>query len=169
MGKYRNWISVFLAFSFLITALTGLVMEFVFKNHTIEELHVWAALLMVTVALLHIVINRMPFYNYLKNVKFSAIITIAMASFLLLFAFSVERGEGKKGMNPRFMAKAVTQASINSVAAIFHQSADEVIGKMRSQNMIVDSKDQILADVAKINKVREDDVLRFFINDFNEI
>ncbi len=71
--KNRNLTSIILGFSFVATAITGLLYFFGIKSQTIEVVHILFGLLFVIFCIIHIVYNFKSLSSYILNKKTSNI------------------------------------------------------------------------------------------------
>lgn len=81
----KPWISPFMACSFLIIAVSGILMFFHVKTGALIILHEWIGLFFIVAAVLHIVLNWRAFLSYLMDRKAAVSIIAALTlSFLLM-------------------------------------------------------------------------------------
>ena len=96
----RSWISPFIAFSFLVISVTGILMLCHFKGHPISGLHQWMGVVFVVAGVLHLALNWKGFLSCFKN-KQSLFAVVLLVALVLLFTIGgmsgPERGAGYGG------------------------------------------------------------------------
>ncbi|MGD9209494.1 MAG: DUF4405 domain-containing protein [Desulfobacteraceae bacterium] len=83
----RTWISPFVALSFLIVSLTGLLMFMHVRNHVLNSLHEWMGILFVITGIFHLIVNWSVFLSYFRK-KEGAIAIVVVLLFSIIFTFS---------------------------------------------------------------------------------
>ncbi len=82
----RTWVSPFVAFSFIILSITGILMLLHVKSGGIVGLHEWIGVFFVIVGALHLVLNWPAFLScFRKKQGAVAVIVVLVISLLLLF------------------------------------------------------------------------------------
>jgi len=98
----RSWISPFIALSFLVISVTGLMMLFHIKGHAISYLHQWMGIIFVIAGVLHLACNWKGFLTFFKNKTQSAFAIILVIALMVLFGLSGSySGEWSKGYGGR--------------------------------------------------------------------
>lgn len=160
----RKWISLVLMCCFLTVSITGIIFEFFFKTHSLEEVHVFAGLLMVAVGVWHLINNWAPFRNYLKSIRTVFVIALIFISAVLV----IGRGEGEKerqrGINPRMVMNKVSQARLQTAAELFNKVPEQVVGQMKANNLQVDSADLSLIEIARVNHISANELMHYFVD-----
>lgn len=85
----KSWISPFLACSFLIIAVSGILMFFHVKTGALKILHEWIGLFFVMAAVLHIMLNWKVFLSYLMDRRAAVSIIAALSISLLLMVTGI--------------------------------------------------------------------------------
>ena len=81
----KNWVSPFVALSFLIISVTGILMLLHVKSHAVSVLHEWMGLIFVIAGALHLILNWKAFLSCFleKKSSFAVILVLVLASLLL--------------------------------------------------------------------------------------
>lgn len=89
----KSWVSPFVAFSFLVISVTGILMLCHFKGHAISNLHEWMGVIFVVAGVLHLVLNWKGFLLCFKNKQSVFAILLVAALVLLLMISGMTGGE----------------------------------------------------------------------------
>jgi len=82
----RTWISPFVAVSFFILSITGVMMLLHVKGGGIANLHEWIGVFFVIAGVLHLILNWKAFLSCFQNKQSAvAVIVVLVISSLLLF------------------------------------------------------------------------------------
>ena len=83
----RTWVHTFVAFSFLVLSVTGILMLLHIKSSALVNLHQWIGVVFVAGAILHLSLNWSTLLSFLKHKQsVVAIVTVAIISLVLLFS-----------------------------------------------------------------------------------
>ena len=93
----RTWISPFVAVSFIVLAITGILMLLHVKGGGIASLHEWIGVFFVITGVLHLILNWSALLSCFRS-KQSAVAVIAVLVISSLFLFGGIFGdEGRHG------------------------------------------------------------------------
>jgi hypothetical protein len=93
----KTWISPFIGCSFLIIAISGVLMFFHVKTHSLVTLHEWMGLIFVLTATLHLILNWKKLISYLS--KRMAALSLVVVLFIAFFLIALG-GFKDSGQNP---------------------------------------------------------------------
>ena len=97
----RRWISPFVAVSFIILSISGILMLLHVKNGGIVNLHEWIGIFFVAAGALHLILNWPAFLACFRNKQSAvAVIVVLVISSLLLFG-GMFGNEGRHGFPER--------------------------------------------------------------------
>jgi len=82
----RTWVSPFVAFSFLVMAVTGILMLLHFKGHAISSLHEWMGVIFVIGGVLHVILNWNGFLSCFQSKQslFAILLVVALSLLLMI-------------------------------------------------------------------------------------
>lgn len=158
MSTYRRLVTSSVGFSFVVVGVTGVIFKLFFKNHALEEIHGWLGLAMVAAALFHIVQNWRSLRRHLRDVRVYALL-VPIAVVCLVFA---RPNEPARGVNPRRVMRALTQANANDVARTFHKDISRVLASMKADGMGDGSADDTIEQLAQKNQQPPEKILSYF-------
>ena len=150
MEKFRKYVTTGVGFAFLVVGTTGVIFKLFFKNHTLEEIHGWAGLWLVTFVIFHIVQNGKPLARYLKNPRVYWV-AVPLIAIIVSEAFNPENRE-KRGPNPRQVVHRLADGHLRDVAKVFAQDAGAVAQAMEKDGLKVSSPDATIAEIARDNQ-----------------
>jgi hypothetical protein len=82
----RTWISPFVAFSFFVLSITGILMLLHIESGGLANLHEWIGVFFVIAGALHLILNWSAFLSCFRNKQSAvAVIVVLAVSSLLLF------------------------------------------------------------------------------------
>ena len=140
MNQYRRFVTSGVGFTFVVVGTTGVIFQFFFKNHFLEQIHGWLGVAMVVVAIIHIVQNWASLRNHFRDRRVFGLL-IPIAVLCILFGLGQrEKGrprEGGRGMNPREVFSKLSQAKANDVAKVFGKEVNSVLASMKSDGLQV--------------------------------
>lgn len=126
-----RWGSTLIYWSFLITAVTGVLLFYRVRTPPNEQLHVWIGWLMIIAFLFHMMRNWRSFWTYFKKppLYVALLLTLIISGF---FAYPSMFGGGESGREgggrPDFrtltnVTNAITKASLSDIAPIMNTDA----------------------------------------------
>ena len=98
----RTWISPFVAVSFLVLSITGIMMLLHIKSGGIVNLHEWIGVFFVIAGALHLILNWSSFLAcFRKRQSVIAIVVVLVISSLFLFGGSNDGRHGRHDFSDR--------------------------------------------------------------------
>jgi hypothetical protein len=148
----NRWATPLTIGSFIITAITGVLIFFHINIGLVKPAHEWLSWLMVIGVGAHIAFNWRSFARYFSTSKklSLAIIGVCVA---LTVASVLPLGAGNdKGRPAAFKAAdAMNQAALAQVAAVIKQDPAALMAKLQAQNLQVTDPSQTLTQIAQSN------------------
>ncbi len=163
MNFAKKWVTLPLALSFLIVAVTGIILEFAFKSHELIAIHVWIGFVMVALSLCHLLKNQSSFYTYLKDRKITFGFLLIFSFILMAFYYPSQNSEQKVRISPKAMTRVLTNAKIETLTSMVDSSSEEMISRLQSKGLSVHSKDETVKEIAFNNKVEAEVVLGYLL------
>ena len=143
----REIATSFTTLTFLVIAISGVMMFFHFNDMLVKDLHEILGLVFVIAAFLHVFVNWKSMKNYFSKKIFitATIITVAVSGLFMLQS-------SDKGDNPKMvMMQKVLNAPIADSFKLLNGNYDNAIKRLSEQNInILDNK--TLKDLAQSNK-----------------
>ena len=121
----KPWISPFVAITYLVVAVTGLMMMFHFKNGTIFNLHQWLGIFCLVATIFHLANNWRVFTAYFQNKKWFAPVIAAIILALVFGLVGLNSSDGRKGAGRyqhSFLIQDMTEQGRPIVESIFKNS-----------------------------------------------
>lgn len=159
MKSLRKYITSSTGFTFLVVAATGLYFKLFTKTKMLEEIHGWVGILMLAFALLHLYQNWGSFQNHLKD-KTTWLTLVPILIIIGIFSFSGTGPSNKMG--PKEVMVNLMSSRLITVSEVFKQNPDEVLIKMRDAGLTINSGEQKIDEIAKLNNKKPDEILIFF-------
>jgi len=160
VNKYRQFFTTGVGFTFVVVGITGIIFQFFFKNHVLEEIHGWLGVGMVTLAVVHIFQNWRPLKKHLGDRRvFILLLPILLVA--ALFTFGTK--EADQGMSPRAVVRKLVQASASDVAKVFGKDVDTVFASMRSAGLHAGNTADTVQEIARDNHRPADAILIYFV------
>ncbi len=149
MFSLRAWATPITVGSFLISALSGVILFFHLNIGLMRPAHEWLSWFMILGVGMHLVINWRPFLQYFKR----PIPLAVMGAFVLVTALSFmslggEQGSSKMGTAMKTM-NLLQNAPISALTELTNLSADGIAERLTSAGIEVTTTDTSLADLAK--------------------
>ena len=117
MALKRQWVTPIMAGSFILMAVTGILIFFHLDSGLNKTAHEWLGWAMVIAAGLHIATNWFGFKNMFNN--FTGKVVIGLFTAVLALSFlDLGGGAGGKGSGPVTSAKILAQAPISQLAQV---------------------------------------------------
>lgn len=126
---YREWATPLTIGSFLLIAVTGVLMFFHLDSGLNKLAHEWLGWAMLAAVGLHI---AMHFKSFKRYFTYSASLVI-IGTFIMLLAVSFIAPPGKPGKPPHVMAvQAMLDAPLEKVAAVAGKDTPTVLAQLRA-------------------------------------
>lgn len=152
MGNLRSWATPLTVGSFILSALTGILIFFHLELGLVKPAHEWLSWFMVLGVALHLIVNWRAFKNYLSKPLPLAIIGLFV---VLTVASLLPLGSGE-GKPPQFKAlDALQKAPIAVIAAVKQQPIEAVIQNLKAAGVEITDPNQTLTEVAQASKKSE--------------
>ncbi len=149
---YR-WGSTFIFASFVITAVTGVLLFAHIRTPPTEALHIWIGFLMIAAGLFHIVRNWRQFLGYFRRPAFyGALVVTALISGW--FSYPVLLGtQTAEGGRPNLrsaiaISQAVSSASLADLAPLAKTDANGLMAKLSGMGITVSDPAATLQSIA---------------------
>lgn len=144
MKLNRDWITPLTIGSFILVAITGVLMFFHFDTGWNKQAHEWLSWIFLGAIALHIIANVKPFKKAFSTVKGLSLIGV----FTLILAASflpIRAGGGE----PPFVApiRALGNAPLSTVAEIAHVNREELRHRLQEAGVTMTSDRQSLKDL----------------------
>jgi len=151
----RAWATPLAISSFIILAVTGILMFFKIETGMIKHFHEWLSWAMVAGVVLHTFANWKSFTGYFSKKPALAIIGIGMVATL----FSVF-APAKPDQNPRMkMAKAIMSSKLETVAQVAGSNRTDLTAKLQQRGFTVKDQNMTIRQIAASNGKNEMAVL----------
>jgi hypothetical protein len=156
----KSWATPLATATFMILAVTGILMFFNIEAGYSKTVHEWLSWAMVAGIMFHITANWKAFTSYFSRQPALAIIGIGM----LVTVLSVFLPAGRES-NPRMnITKALGSSKLEAVAVIAGQNSENIIGKLEKKGITVESSTTTIHEIATKNGKKEMDVLGIIFN-----
>ncbi|MCG8632276.1 MAG: hypothetical protein MI863_00530 [Desulfobacterales bacterium] len=133
--------------TFIISALTGILIFFEIATGGIRATHEWMSLAFASAGIFHIFTHQNSFFRYFKKNYKYFIIVILFASGVLYTS----------SMNDIYASAASFDRIVNSkieyVAPLFELSPEEMLQQINKMNLNVNTTEDSLSEIAKANNV----------------
>ena len=162
MNRYRKFVTSGVGFTFLVVGVTGVIFQFFFKNHVLEQIHGWLGVALVLAAAVHIAQNWPSMRNHLRNWRVYGLLVPIV---LVVAFFSVghrDNGANGGGINPRVLMQKLSHGRVSDVAKAFGQDVDTVLASMQSDGLRVGGSGETLQDLAHQNQKSPEAILAYF-------
>ncbi|MEN6576905.1 MAG: DUF4405 domain-containing protein [Phycisphaerales bacterium] len=143
--------------SFVIVALTGVLMLVDVKSATIKELHEMVSILFVVAAGVHLALNWNCFASYLRKPLTIVLGVVVVVLVVLMFAGS--EGGSRGGRSPMEIFARIEAASLAQVAPVLGIPVEESVTLLKAKGLQVSSENESIADIAKKNDQRAMDII----------
>ncbi len=147
-------------FSSFVVLGTGLWMYILSKNKILEEVHGQVGLLFFVAVVLHLVVNKTPFFRHFKISKsyLSAIVVLALAGAVIATKSMQTGGEISAGL----VFHKLEESRLLDLCATFKVEPNQIIDKMKSEGLAIDNLDMSLAEASKITNKEPRALLKYF-------
>ncbi|WP_072680951.1 DUF4405 domain-containing protein [Arcobacter sp. LA11] len=146
-NKKREIATSFTTLTFLVIAISGVMMFFHISGMQVKALHNILGLVFVVAGIFHVIVNWKSMKNYFsKKVFISATIAISIVSAALIYASS------NQGENPKMLImQGMINTPVKNSFQVLNVKYEDAIKKLESKNIrVLDSKS--INDIAKANQ-----------------
>ena len=159
MNRYRQFFTSGVGFTFVIVGITGVIFQFFFKNHFLEEIHGWLGVSMVVVAAVHIFQNWRPLKKHLQDMR---VYGLLLPIFLLIAFFAFGKNDKPQGMSPKAMVRKLVHAPSGDVAKAFGTDVNAVFNSMKADGLRVETGNETVEQIARDNAKAPEAILNYF-------
>ena len=154
--RLRRWVTPLTMGTFLLSAVTGILLFFKIHLGLIKPVHEWLSWLLVIAAILHLYINWGPGARSVSSRGGRAI----FLAFVVLLGLSFLPLAGQRHhQRPDALVRALAGASLESVAQLAHHHPEELLVMLRGQGLAIESESQTLEQIAARNNRQAGDLL----------
>ncbi|NTU96493.1 MAG: DUF4405 domain-containing protein [Chlorobiaceae bacterium] len=151
----KSWATPLAASSFIILAVTGILMFFKIETGLIKPFHEWLSWAMVAGVILHTIANWKQFTGYFSRKPALAIIGIGV----IVTLFSVFTPT-KQEQNPRMkMTRAIISSKLETVAELAGSNGADMSAKLQQKGIAVSDGNMTIRQIAASNGKNEMAVL----------
>lgn len=162
MFNLRSWATPITVGSFVISAISGVILFFHLNIGLMKPAHEWLSWFMILGVGMHLVINWRAFILYFKKPIPLAVMGIFLLLTVLSF-FSLGGGGKGEGGNTRQTAmksmRLLQSAPVTMIAQLSKSTPESLIARLKEKGITVDNAGQTLADIAKSNNKKPRDLL----------
>ncbi len=151
MFKLKEWATPLTIGTFIISAITGILIFFHLNTGLVKPAHEWFSWLFVFAVVFHVLINWKIFTQHLSRPVAVGII----AFFTILTIISVTPIGNSKKHSLAKVLDALNNAPIESVARISGQAPEVLLNNLRKQGLTVDNVQKTISEIAKENNKGE--------------
>ena len=146
INSHRPWITPLIIGSFLVSAVTGIVIFFHLDTGLVKPAHEWLSWIMVLAVLPHVLLNMLPFKRYFKQKIGLWIMGISA----VVLALSVLSPGGGAAKDPGFAPpiRALAKAPITVLAQVAGTSTEDMKARLQAAGYTVTDVQQSVADLA---------------------
>ena len=154
MFSLRNWATPLTIGSFIISALSGIIIFFHINIGLVRPAHEWLSWFMILGVGLHLALNWRSFKSYLK--KPVPLAVIGLFAVLTVASLLPLNGGANEGGNPRVASLKVLRlmesAPITLVAEMTRTSPDALLEQLKAKGIQIDNAQQTVSEVARNNQ-----------------
>ncbi|MDD5548988.1 MAG: DUF4405 domain-containing protein [Sulfurovaceae bacterium] len=158
----RKWVTPLITGSFLLIAITGILMFFHIDTGLNKVAHEWLGLVMVLGVILHIVVNFKGFKQMFGDTIGKSIVgTFAL---VLLLSFLNLGGEGNE---KPFMTsvEVLAKASITDLAQVSHTDKQVLLNRLKAKGVVISDDTKSIKDVVGNDMHKQMEVLNDILKD----
>ena len=153
--KMKSWATPLAAGTFVILAVTGILMFFKINIGYIKPVHEWLSWAMVIGVVFHTIANWKPFISYFSKKPSLSIIGAGLI-ITMLSVFMPSANDGNPGMK---MIKALGTVKIETIADIAGQNSDAILTKLEQKGISEAGTSMTIREIAAMNGKKEKDIL----------
>ena len=166
MFNLRSWATPITIGSFLISALSGVILFFHWNIGMMKPAHEYLSWFLILGVAMHLVINWRPMLNYFKKPIPLAVIGLFIVLTALSF-FTLGDGNVNGGGKHNKMGVKTTEllksAPITMIAQLSKVTPDTLTQRLEAEGIVVLSIDQTVINIAKSNNLNTQQVLSVLI------
>ena len=151
----KSWATPLAAGTFIILAVTGILMFFKINVGYIKPVHEWLSWAMVIGVVFHTIANWKPFISYFSKMPSLSIIGTGLIITMLSVLMPPTNG-GNPGMK---MIKVLGTAKIETIADIAGQKSDDLITKLEQKGISAAGASMTVKEIAALSGKKEKDIL----------
>jgi hypothetical protein len=150
--SFRQWATPLAIATFIVSAVTGILMFFHLGTGLIKPFHEWLSWALVAGVVLHTLANLKPFTAYFSKVPGIGLI----AGGILITLFAIFFPAAQNGGNPNMkISKALSSSTLETVAEVAHITPEAAIGRLEKKGIKVTGMGSTIHDIATVNKQKE--------------
>lgn len=168
MFNLRNWATPITIGSFIISALSGVILFFHLNIGMMKPAHEWLSWFMILGVALHLVTNWRAFTNYFKKrIPLAIIGTFALLTVLSFFSLGGgdEGGKGNTRATSMKSMRLLQNTPVTLLAQIDNSTPEALIERLKAGGINVENAEQKLSDIAKANQTDPQKLLQMVINE----
>ncbi|HPY40679.1 MAG TPA: DUF4405 domain-containing protein [Thiolinea sp.] len=150
VNKLRPWATPLTIGTFLLMAVTGLLMYFHVQIGLVKTAHEWLSIFMVGAVSLHLVVNWRVFKRYFSQKVALAI--IGLFAVLTVTAMALPQQGGERGGADRQAANLLLNLPLTKLAEISNKSADNIQTNLTQQGFTITDPNATLRQIAEASK-----------------
>jgi len=148
---------------FLVSLISGVALFFHWASGLFHGMHEWLSMVLLVPFALHMWKNRGPLMGYVKR---KTLFVPLLLSIMVAIPFAVSSTGGKQGGNPAFAAvQLLTKAPLADSAALFKNTPDELVARLRQRGLAVTSSSDSLNQIAQSAKMQPTQLIAELINE----
>jgi len=152
----KSWATPLIIATFIISAVTGVLLFFHIKGGLIKPVHEWLSWALVTGGVLHTVANWKSFTNYFSRKAALAIISTGL---IVTIAAITIPTQGKGGNPFMRVNRTLSTASVETLAPIVKLSPEQAVSKLEQKGLKVGDAGQSIKAIATANGKEEQKVI----------
>jgi hypothetical protein len=148
---------------FIVSMISGVALFFHWAPALFHGMHEWLSIVLLVPFALHLWKNWGPLMGYIKR---KSLYVPLLLSILVAVPFVVSGMGGRQGGNPAFAAvQLVTKAPLTDSAALFKNTPDELVARLRQRGLSVTSSSDTLNQVAQSAKMQPTQLIAELLNE----
>ena len=148
---------------FLVSLISGVALFFHWVPWLFHSMHEWLSMVLLVPFALHLWKNWGPMVGYINR---KTLFVPLLLSVLIAIPFAVSSTGGKQGGNPAFAAvQLVTKAPLADSAALFNNTPDELVARLRQRGFAVTSSGDSLNQIAQSAKMQPAQLIAELMNE----
>ncbi len=148
----RKWATPVTAATFLVTAVTGVVLYFHAGGSLSRDAHIWIGFAMIAALVFHILLNWRPAKSYLRKPVPAGILALGLVATVgtsVNFASS-----GQPGVTPGMLFGALERAPVGTVAELAGLDPDAYVGALQAAGFEGATIDSTITDLSAGDRAR---------------
>jgi hypothetical protein len=158
----KKWVTPLVTGSFLLVAITGILMFFHIDTGLNKVAHEWLGLIMVLGAMLHIIVNIKGFNQMFGNTMGKTIVGV----FILVLGLSF-LNLGGEGSEKPFMTsvEVLAKASVTDLAQVSHTDKQVLLDRLKAKGVVISDDTKSIKDVVGNDMHKQMEVLNDILKD----